>query len=146
MYTRQVGTKFDNQGQSASIRPTSQNKILIATEPPEATSGVGRKVRRLLASGHWAAGVVKFEGIQCLLSCDKLPEEVASCNRHTGHAKVKITDVDESKCAKNPFMGCEMIPEGSSISFGMKVMHEKWNEERGGMDFWGFHFVKLEIP
>jgi len=145
VYTRQVGTKFDMQRQSATIPPSSENKIVLVTEPPAETNAAGTEVGQLLASGHWAAAIINFKGMQCLVGCDKLPEKVSRFNRHICHAKVKLTDGDESKCDDNPFTGRKMIHEGSSISFGLKVIEDKMNLKRGKKEFWGFHFMKLEI-
>jgi hypothetical protein len=141
-----MGKEFDQQARSATLSPTPKNKIIIVTDPPQGRSEVGRNVQQILAAGSWAAGTLVFQGMHCLLGCDKLPDDIHSSNRNSSHVKLQLTEVNRPECLENPFQGHIIIEAGSSISFGLKVITEKWNDTSGQTEFFGFHFVKLEIP
>lgn len=145
MYTRPVGAVFDGYAQSAIVSPSTENRITIATEPPAGRSNIGRIFQHAFQEGYWAAGTFVFEGMHCVLRCERLPENVARSNRNSAHVKTELTRL-EPATDKTVFGGRRPRDAGATISFGMKVMSEGWCESREQHVFYGFHFLKIEIP
>jgi hypothetical protein len=57
-----------------------------------------------------------------------------------------LTDVNYNDSGENPFMGRAVKGTGCCISFGIKITDQKLNEDTEEMDFWGFRFLKFEVP
>lgn len=146
LYTRPVGARFDTQFKSATFSPSTVNKITIVTRQARLQSESARDMQHILAAGHWAAINLAFLGIYATLGCERVPDDAPRSNHNAAPAKIKLATINAVEGANNPLANLVIRDTGNTISFGLKVMENKWDEVAKKVVYSGFHFLKMEMP
>jgi hypothetical protein len=123
-------------------------RIIIATEVPKGNSDMVKNIERILRAGYWAAGDLSFHGLHVAMRCEKVSNSPHNFNRHKASVKTHPTDTTSTNAdvgALDHMLEYGLRDTGSTISFGIKVTKELWNEEQFKTDFFGFHFLQLEL-